>query len=335
MRPSSQRLPPQPRRTWPKTFGYAVQDGSRSSHCWALLAGCPSSAGPISRSWATARPVSLLISSSAEFGRTSSRIACSFSPTVTSWRKWGPTATRCCFASSSSRQRGPMNGWPRAYLQMISPAWRPRSHRAAPRLRAERTGIRTAGRSPVDLGPRSGCFHTNESGLFASFGSRLSIGPAGADRYLRPSRRNAPAAFTIERGFARRRGRPTVCAVVAEGGPFLAQSFARHGSPVTTTVYTHRRWTEPDAPLFCTQSRRRISKRRVQSAWRTWQQRAGFDRLYPFHCTRHTSVTNVYRATRDLFLAQRIARHVSPLTTTVYTHPSDEELIGQIRRLSC
>jgi len=92
---------------------------------------------------------------------------------------------------------------------------------------------------------------------------------------------------------------------------------------------------DPDAPLFCNQSRTRISKRRVQFAWREWQKRAGFDRLYPFHCTRHTAVTNVYRATRDLFLAQRFARHVSPLTTTVYTHPSDEELAVRLRSLNC
>ncbi len=92
---------------------------------------------------------------------------------------------------------------------------------------------------------------------------------------------------------------------------------------------------EPNAPLFCNQSRTRISKRRVQFAWRDWQRRAEFDRLYPFHCIRHSSITNVYRATRDLFLAQRFARHVSPLTTTVYTHPSDEEIMQRVRRLSC
>ncbi len=38
---------------------------------------------------------------------------------------------------------------------------------------------------------------------------------------------------------------------------------------------------------------------------------------------KHT-ITNVYRASRDLFLAQRFARHVSPLATTIYTHPSGE-----------
>jgi len=89
------------------------------------------------------------------------------------------------------------------------------------------------------------------------------------------------------------------------------------------------------APLFCSQSRRRLSRRRVQFLWRTWQGRADFDRLYPFHATRHTSVTNVYKATRDLFLAQRFARHVSPLTTTVYTHPSDDEMLSKLRGLSC
>lgn len=91
----------------------------------------------------------------------------------------------------------------------------------------------------------------------------------------------------------------------------------------------------PQYPLFCSQSRTRISPRRVQFAFRTWQQRAGFDRLYLFHALRHTAVTNVYRASRDLVLAQRFARHVSPLTTTVYAHPSDQELFAQIRGLRC
>ena len=79
----------------------------------------------------------------------------------------------------------------------------------------------------------------------------------------------------------------------------------------------------------------RISKRRVQIAWGTWQQKAGFDRLYSFHSLRHTAVTAVYRASHDLFLAQRFARHVSPLTTTVYTHPSDDEMWERVRGLTC
>jgi integrase len=92
---------------------------------------------------------------------------------------------------------------------------------------------------------------------------------------------------------------------------------------------------DSDAPLFCSQSRKRISKRRVQYAWREWQKRAGFDRLYPFHCLRHSAITAVYRMTHDLFLAQRFARHVSPLTTTIYTHPSDQEMAERLRGLGC
>ena len=92
---------------------------------------------------------------------------------------------------------------------------------------------------------------------------------------------------------------------------------------------------DTSTPLFCAQSGRRLSKRRVQFMWRQWQERVGFDRLYPFHSLRHTSVTNVYRRTRDLFLAQRFARHASPLTTTVYTHPSDDEMRDRVRTLSC
>jgi len=46
-------------------------------------------------------------------------------------------------------------------------------------------------------------------------------------------------------------------------------------------------------------------------------------------------VTSVYRATRDLFVAQRFARHASPITTIIYTHPSDEELYAGVRDLPC
>jgi integrase/recombinase XerC len=46
-------------------------------------------------------------------------------------------------------------------------------------------------------------------------------------------------------------------------------------------------------------------------------------------------IIRVYRASKDLFLAQRFARHASPLTTVIYTHPSDEDLRAGVRRLDC
>jgi len=92
---------------------------------------------------------------------------------------------------------------------------------------------------------------------------------------------------------------------------------------------------DADAPLFVSSWGRRLSPRRAQMAFHAWQRRAGFDRLYNFHCLRHTAVTAVYRLSRDLFLAQRFARHASPLTTVVYTHPSDEEMAERVRDLRC
>ena len=35
------------------------------------------------------------------------------------------------------------------------------------------------------------------------------------------------------------------------------------------------------------------------------------------------------------FLAQRFARHASPLTTIIYTHPADDELAAGVRDLPC
>ncbi len=97
----------------------------------------------------------------------------------------------------------------------------------------------------------------------------------------------------------------------------------------------HGERLDPLAPLLCGLSRRRISPRRIQVLFHDWQRYAGFDRLYCFHTLRHTAVTNVYRTCHDLFLAQRFARHASPLTTTIYTHPSDEELRERVRKLAC
>jgi integrase/recombinase XerC len=97
----------------------------------------------------------------------------------------------------------------------------------------------------------------------------------------------------------------------------------------------HGESLDPDASLFVSAQRRRLSPRAAQWRFAWWQRKAGFDRVYNFHSLRHSAVTNVYRATRDLFLAQRFARHASPITTIIYTHPADEELAEGIRDLPC
>jgi len=88
---------------------------------------------------------------------------------------------------------------------------------------------------------------------------------------------------------------------------------------------------ETRSPLFLSRQRRRVSLRRIQFMFREWQAAAGFETVYPFHSLRHSAITNVYRATKDLYLTQRFARHASPMSTTIYTHPTDEELYEGIR----
>ena len=130
--------------------------------------------------------------------------------------------------------------------------------------------------------------------------------------------------------------RPEIAKGGRAGDVFLPDSLVAKFRRFWVCKHRRREGLRPENPLLCSQGgRRRLSPRRVQFAFRTWQVKAGFDRLYPFHGLRHTAVTNVYRRSRDLFLAQRFARHVSPLTTTIYTHVSDEEMFERLRGMEC
>lgn len=90
-----------------------------------------------------------------------------------------------------------------------------------------------------------------------------------------------------------------------------------------------------DAPLFVSRLGRRLSSRQLRENFATWQRRAGFERHLSFHCLRHSALTSVYRRTRDIRLTQRVARHKSILSTAIYTHPSDEDLVRAVRDLPC
>jgi site-specific recombinase XerC len=137
----------------------------------------------------------------------------------------------------------------------------------------------------------------------------------------------------------RAKSRIRLRAEIAKGGRagdvFLPEALVRKLQGFWAYKLGQRERLDPLSPLFCNQGRRRISKRRIQVVFHAWQVIAGFGRLYPFHALRHTAVTNVYRASRDLFLAQRFARHASPLTTTIYTHPSDQEMSERLSGMEC
>jgi site-specific recombinase XerC len=92
---------------------------------------------------------------------------------------------------------------------------------------------------------------------------------------------------------------------------------------------------EPGAPLFISNLGRRLSKRRTQQVFANWQERAGLDQRHTFHQLRHSAVNSVYRETKDILLTQRFARHSSLLVTSVYLHPTDDDLVRSIQKIRC
>ena len=92
---------------------------------------------------------------------------------------------------------------------------------------------------------------------------------------------------------------------------------------------------EPSAPLFISNLGRRLSKRRAQQVFANWQERAGLDQRHTFHQLRHSAVNGVYRETKDILLTQRFARHSSLLVTSVYLHPTDDDLVRSIQKIRC
>ena len=91
----------------------------------------------------------------------------------------------------------------------------------------------------------------------------------------------------------------------------------------------------PSAPLFASNRGTRMSTRQLRHGFAVWQRRAGFDRHVSFHVLRHSACSAVYHKTKDIRLTQRFARHKSILTTAVYSHPTDEDLVRAVTGLTC
>jgi integrase/recombinase XerC len=93
--------------------------------------------------------------------------------------------------------------------------------------------------------------------------------------------------------------------------------------------------TEDTDPLFVSRHRGRLSTRQLRRIFAEWQKQAHFERRFTFHSLRHTALTNLYRATKDIRLVQKIARHASIESTTIYTLPTDEDVLHAVRTLPC
>ena len=91
----------------------------------------------------------------------------------------------------------------------------------------------------------------------------------------------------------------------------------------------------PNAPLFASNRGTPLSTRQIRHGFAVWQRRAGFDRHVNFHVLRHSACSAIYRKTKDIRLTQRFARHKSILTTAIYSHPTDEDLVRAVAGLPC
>lgn len=89
------------------------------------------------------------------------------------------------------------------------------------------------------------------------------------------------------------------------------------------------------APLFMSRQGNRLGARRLRMAFHEWQSKAGFEHVFHFHALRHTSLTNLFRESKDIRVVQAQARHASIVTTSMYVGPTDEDVATAVRGLDC
>ena len=171
------------------------------------------------------------------------------------------------------------------------------------------------------VGPGGAVKRTIQLRVFANKGGRRR----------RPRRREGKAARAKREAAARARAAEHAKAQrvhLPDGLFYKLEKYVRVAVP-------REKWPpDPDQPLFSSRQSARLSVRRLREIFAEWQQRAGFDHRYTFHELRHTAITNAYRATRDIRIAQRVARHADIESTTRYEHASDQEVATAVRGLA-
>lgn len=102
-----------------------------------------------------------------------------------------------------------------------------------------------------------------------------------------------------------------------------------------------RRWKkqagqplEEYATLFQSLKGGPLSTRQYRRMFKRWQEEAEVEPAFSFHELRHTALQNIWNKTGgNLLLVQRVARHASVTTTTMYAQPSDEQIAAAVRGL--
>lgn len=103
--------------------------------------------------------------------------------------------------------------------------------------------------------------------------------------------------------------------------------------------FTQIKYT-PDLPAFVTlrtkegESPRRITNKVVRTIVDKHSKKAGIAKRVTPHTMRHSFLTAAYRETKDLLLVQKLARHASLSSTTIYLHLEDSEIVDFLKDFS-
>ena len=83
----------------------------------------------------------------------------------------------------------------------------------------------------------------------------------------------------------------------------------------------------PDSPyVFATRTGQPLDRSNLNVMVKKYAKKAGIEKNVYNHLLRHTALTDLYSATKDIRKVQAIAGHSSIQTTQIYTHISAEEI---------
>ena len=83
---------------------------------------------------------------------------------------------------------------------------------------------------------------------------------------------------------------------------------------------------ETDAPLLVSNKRRAFSLRGIEHLMKRLILGAGLDERFSCHSLRHTTAVHLLRKTKNLRLTQKVLRHASIATTTIYADVMQDEI---------
>ena len=76
-----------------------------------------------------------------------------------------------------------------------------------------------------------------------------------------------------------------------------------------------------------------VTSRALQRAFKRCAEAAGLDPRYSIHCLRHTLGTIHYAKNKNLRATQKLLRHSSIASTTIYADVMDEEMKASVKGL--